>query len=57
MFAGIAAAAQVPDPDKTARQLLMLRDGAMVGGYLGEPDEISDTLQAAYLDALAAARS
>jgi hypothetical protein len=35
---------------------MMLRDGAMVGGYLGEPDEISDTLQGAYLAALGNAR-
>jgi hypothetical protein len=53
LFAGIAADAGVADPEKTARQLMMLRDGAMVGGYLGEPDEIAETLQGAYLAALA----
>lgn len=57
MFAGIAADAGVTDPEKTARQLLMLRDGAMIGGYLGEPEEISETLKAAYLSALGTARS
>ncbi|MDM4762326.1 TetR/AcrR family transcriptional regulator [Galbitalea sp. SE-J8] len=55
VFAGIAADAGVPEPEKTARQLMMLRDGAMVGGYLGEPDEISETLRAAYLATLDAA--
>ncbi|MCS5734502.1 TetR/AcrR family transcriptional regulator [Herbiconiux daphne] len=53
LFAGIAEEAGVADPEKTARQLMMLRDGAMVGGYLGEPDEISETLQGAFLAALA----
>jgi AcrR family transcriptional regulator len=52
MFAGIAADAGAADPDKMARQLLMLRDGAMVGGYLGEATEISETLKAAYVATL-----
>jgi AcrR family transcriptional regulator len=52
LFASIATDAGVVDPEKTARQLVMLRDGAMVGGYLGEPDEISETLQGAYLAAI-----
>jgi AcrR family transcriptional regulator len=56
VFAGIATDAGVADPDTTARQLMMLRDGAMVGGYLGEPEEISETLQGAYLAALGDAR-
>ncbi|PJJ55240.1 TetR/AcrR family transcriptional regulator [Compostimonas suwonensis] len=55
MFASIAADAGVADPEKTARQLMMLRDGAMVGGYLGDPDEIAETLQGAYLATIASA--
>jgi hypothetical protein len=41
VFTDIAADANVTDPDKTGRQLLMLRDGAMVDGYVGESQEIS----------------
>lgn len=52
LFARIAAQAGVSDPETTARQLVMLRDGAMIGGYLGEPDEISDTLHGAFLAAI-----
>lgn len=28
-----------PEPDHAARRLILLRDGAMIGGYLGAPDE------------------
>ncbi len=52
LFAGIAAKAGVTDPETTARRLVMLRDGAMIGGYLGEPEEISNTLHGAYLAAV-----
>jgi AcrR family transcriptional regulator len=52
LFARIAAEAGVTDPETTARRLVMLRDGAMIGGYLGEPDEISETLHGAYLAAI-----
>ncbi|MFJ3379648.1 TetR/AcrR family transcriptional regulator [Curtobacterium sp. NPDC090217] len=47
-FATIAADAGAPDPDVTAGQLVMLRDGAMVGGYLAEPDAIAGELDAAF---------
>jgi AcrR family transcriptional regulator len=52
LFAGIASEAGVADPQITARQLMMLRDGAMVNGYLGDPDEIRETLQGACLATL-----
>jgi AcrR family transcriptional regulator len=52
LFASIAEDAGVAAPEKTARQLMMLRDGAMVGGYLGEPEEISDTLEGGFLEAI-----
>ena len=47
VFADIATAAGVSDPDTTAGQLMMLRDGAMVNGYLSDPDEIAERLQLA----------
>ncbi|MBB5791136.1 TetR/AcrR family transcriptional regulator [Jiangella mangrovi] len=48
-FAGIAAEAGVGDVDSTARQLLILRDGAMVNGYLGEPASVADALGDAFV--------
>ncbi len=51
-FAATAADAGAPDPEATARRLMMLRDGAMVAGYLGDPDEISATLEEAFRVAL-----
>ncbi|WP_222936845.1 hypothetical protein [Streptomonospora sp. PA3] len=46
-FADIAAEAGVPDVASAARQLMILRDGAMVNGYLGEPSAVADSLAAA----------
>jgi AcrR family transcriptional regulator len=42
-----------PDPDAAARHLVMLRDGAMVEGYLADPQRARATLTAG-LDALLA---
>jgi AcrR family transcriptional regulator len=36
-----------PEPERGARTLVQLRDGAMVGGYLGDPATARDTLVAA----------
>ncbi|MCF3102329.1 TetR/AcrR family transcriptional regulator [Streptomyces roseoverticillatus] len=36
-----------PDPDRVARTLVILRDGAMVGGYLDAPRAIRATLREA----------
>lgn len=47
-FASIAAEAGVEDVDAVARQLMLLRDGAMVNGYLGDPDAVAATLEAAF---------
>ena len=33
-----------PEPDHAARRLILLRDGAMIGGYLGAPDESIEAL-------------
>ncbi|RIQ18959.1 TetR/AcrR family transcriptional regulator [Jiangella rhizosphaerae] len=48
-FADIAAEAEVDDVESVARQLMILRDGAMVNGYLGEPSTVADSLGAAFV--------
>jgi AcrR family transcriptional regulator len=53
-FAAIAAEAGVADVDSAARQLMILRDGAMVNGYLGEPATLEDSLAAAFTSIVAA---
>lgn len=47
-FASIAAEAGVKDPASVGRQLVLLRDGAMVGGSLGDATELSEWLGAAF---------
>ncbi|RMI36593.1 TetR/AcrR family transcriptional regulator [Streptomyces triticirhizae] len=47
-FAGIAAEAGAADADSATRQLMILRDGAMVNGYLSDPATIADALAAAF---------
>lgn len=54
VFAGIAADAGVKDADTTAGQLLMLRDGAMINGYLSDPDKVAETLRLACLAVIGA---
>jgi AcrR family transcriptional regulator len=41
------------DPDDAARRFVMLRDGAMVAGYLGDPATTAATLRAGVEDLLA----
>ncbi len=53
-FADIAAQAGVRNVDAVARQLMILRDGAMVNGYLGEAETVADSLAAAFTSILAA---
>lgn len=55
-FASIAADSGVDDAPETARQLMILRDGAMVNGYLGEPESLTTSLQAAFDSVLTATR-
>jgi AcrR family transcriptional regulator len=43
-----------PDPEEASRRFFMLRDGAMVAGYLGDPQSARATLLAAVEDLLAA---
>ena len=54
-FASIAAEAGVADVESAARQLMLLRDGAMVNGYLGEAASVADSLAAAFASIVAAA--
>ena len=48
LFAGIAADAGADAAD-AGRALMMLRDGAMVTGYLGDPQTVGETLHRAFL--------
>ncbi|GIH23439.1 hypothetical protein Aph01nite_17490 [Acrocarpospora phusangensis] len=43
----VLTAAAHPDPDYGADLLVMLRDGAMVAGYLGSPKAAADNLRRA----------
>ena len=54
-FAAIARDAGAEDSDAVARQFMMLRDGGMVNGYLGEPAELADTLKRGFDAVLSAA--
>lgn len=47
-FAEIAAETGTPNTETAARELMLLRDGAMVNGYLGDPASIADALTAAF---------
>jgi AcrR family transcriptional regulator len=47
-FARIAADAGVNDVESVARQLVILRDGAMVSGYLGDPASVAGALGDAF---------
>jgi AcrR family transcriptional regulator len=54
-FSGIVAEAGAANAESVARQLMILRDGAMVNGYLGDPAEVGATLGAAFESIIAAA--
>jgi AcrR family transcriptional regulator len=54
-FADIAAEAGAYDVDSAARQLMILRDGAMVHGYLGEASSVAGALEAAFTSIIATA--
>ncbi|MBZ2196207.1 TetR/AcrR family transcriptional regulator [Ruania sp. N2-46] len=56
VFTGLAVDAGVADPGAVAGQLMMLRDGAMVSGYLSDPESIAEALGAAYLAVVEAGR-
>ncbi|MBN1095335.1 hypothetical protein JKP76_04360 [Blastococcus sp. TML/C7B] len=48
------ATAGHPDPAEATRRFVMLRDGAMVAGYLADPEAARATLLAAVEDLLPA---
>lgn len=52
LFADIASDAGAADVEAAARQLMLLRDGGMVNGYLGDPAAVADTLEAAFASVL-----
>lgn len=54
-FADIAAEAGMENVDTVARQLMVLRDGAMVNGYLGDPTSLGPSLAAAFTSVIAPA--
>ncbi|MFT4085344.1 MAG: helix-turn-helix domain-containing protein [Nocardioides sp.] len=56
-FAGIVADAGIAAAEEATRQLMILRDGAMVNGYLGEPESLTESLTAAFDSVLTAARA
>ena len=56
-FAGIAEQAGARDVDSVANQLMILRDGAMVNGYLGDSPAVAGSLEAAYASILGDGRA
>ena len=54
VFADIAAEAGVEDVGAAAKQLMILRDGAMVNGYLSDPASVAGPLEVAFTSILAA---
>jgi len=56
-FADIATEAGAHDAETAARELMMLRDGGMVNGYLGDPDSVADSLAAAFTAIIVAAQT
>jgi len=55
-FAEIAAEAGASPVPSVAKQLMLLRDGAMVNGYLGEPADVAESLGGAFASVIAPAR-
>lgn len=47
-FAGMLTEAGVDPVDAAVEEIMMLRDGAMVGGYLSDPDSVSSSLARAF---------
>lgn len=52
LFADIAEQAGVQDVGSVANQLMILRDGAMVNGYLGDSPAVAGSLEAAFMSIL-----
>ncbi|MBK0331663.1 TetR/AcrR family transcriptional regulator [Brachybacterium sp. MASK1Z-5] len=56
-FEEIAEEAGAGRPSATARELMLLRDGAMVNGYVGEPSTVGEALGGAFASVIAAAKA
>lgn len=56
-FTDLAREAGAADAPAVGRQLMLLRDGGMVNGYLGEPTEVGTSLGATFLAVLGDART
>ena len=54
LFVTLADEAGALDAATTGGQLMMLRDGAMIDGYLEDPEKIADALKGAYAAVVAA---
>lgn len=55
-FASLATEAGAGPAERVAQQLMILRDGAMVSGYLGGADALADALAAAFEAVIGAGR-
>ncbi len=55
-FAGIAMDAGIESPDEVAHQFMILRDGGMVNGYLGDSQSVAESLRSAFDSLLAATK-
>ncbi|MGO1259878.1 MAG: TetR/AcrR family transcriptional regulator [Brachybacterium sp.] len=55
-FTDLVREAGAADAPAVGRQLMLLRDGGMVNGYLGEPTEIGASLAATFLAVIGEAR-
>ena len=53
-FVAIAAEASAKDAESVGRQLMLLRDGAMVSGYLNDATKVSESLDAAFSSVVSA---
>ena len=53
LFTRLAAEAGAADPGSRGRELLLLRDGGMVSGYLGAPETVAAVLASAFSAVLA----
>lgn len=57
VFVSIAADAEASDPQSVGRQLMLLRDGAMVSGYLNDATTLAEWLEAAFVAVISGAAS
>ncbi len=56
-FTAMLGQLDVADAEQAADELMMLRDGAMLSGYLGEPSRVGDALERAIFAVIDAGRA